>query len=55
MSLPADLAHAERTPETDRRIADYIVANYAIEKWKCPKGHGFGVPQSFDKIIGINN
>ena len=55
VSLPPELANAKRTPETDRRIAGYIIANYNIEKWRCPKGHGIGVPQSFSEIIGINN
>lgn len=55
VNLPADLANAERTPENDRRISEYIVANYSINRWRCSKGHGFGVPQNFAEIIGINN
>jgi hypothetical protein len=55
VSLPPELANAKRTQETYRRIADYIIANYNIEKWRCPNGHGIGVPQNFAEIIGINN
>lgn len=53
VNLPADLAYAERTPETDRRIIDYITANYAIKNWHCSRKHPLGWMTGFDKIVEI--
>ena len=52
---PEELTHGERDEETDRKIIDYIVENYRVERWRCPKGHGFGIPDGFEKIVSINN
>ena len=52
-NLPANLAYAERTTETDRRIIDYITANYAVENWHCSKKHPLGWMTGFDKIVEI--
>ena len=53
INLPADLAHAERTPEIDRLIADYIIANYTIENWHCSKKHPLGWMTGFAQILEI--
>ena len=53
VSLPPELANAKRTPEIDLRIADYIIANYAIENWHCSKKHPLGWMTGFDKIVEI--
>ena len=55
VSLPPDLANAPRTPENDRRIADYIQSNYRVENWSCGKPHRSGTMRGFDRILEILN
>ena len=52
VNLPRKYCEADRTPENDKKLIDYLMDNYQFDAFACQKKHR-NLPSGFDRIVEV--